>query len=104
MKLTAVATAKKKLKPTLGIFFLMFLLSGCVTPVGYKAQTLKCSEAEEAVNQAEKEYDAATAQLTKKPKDADIKTNFSGKMKNLQEAQQKAFLVCNPGGRTVEKE
>src|ERR687885_100901 len=104
MKLTAVATAHKKAKPILGIFFLMFLLSGCVTQVSYKAQTLKCNQAEEAVNQAQKEYDAATEELDKKPKDANIKKNLPLKMQTLQEVQEKAFLMCNPAGRNVDKD
>lgn len=91
MKVTAIAKAK----PIVGFFFLMYLLSGCGSQVGYANSTLKCNQAEDAVNQAQQEYDEAMQALPKAGKDKNAQKKIVETVKNLLEAEEKAFQVCN---------
>lgn len=91
MKVTAVT----KTKPIVGFFFLMYLLSGCGTQVGYASSTLKCHQAEESVNQAQQEYDEAMQALPKAGKDKKTQKKIVEKVKNLLEFEEKAFEACN---------
>lgn len=91
MKVTAIA----KRQPIVGFFFLMYLLSGCGTQVSYAGSTLKCNQAENVVNQAQQEYDEAMQALPKAGKDKNAQKKIVEKVKNLLEAEEKAFQTCN---------
>lgn len=91
MNVTTVAKAK----PIVGFFFLMYLLSGCGNQVSYANSTLKCHQAEDAVNQAQQEYDDAMQALPKAGKDKKAQKKIVEKVKSLLEAEEKAFQVCN---------
>jgi ABC-type multidrug transport system fused ATPase/permease subunit len=88
-------TAATKAKPIVGFFFLMYLLSGCGTQISYAGSTLKCNEAENAVNQAQQEYDEAMQALPKAGKDKNAQKKIVEKVKNLLEAEENALQICN---------
>ncbi|HEY9670620.1 MAG TPA: hypothetical protein V6D11_04195 [Waterburya sp.] len=95
MKLTNISQSKKDVELSIGIVFVMFLLSGCITPVDQTENKLKCREAEKVVSQAEQEYDTASYELFNGKKDEDAINNFLGKIQNLGNTQERAFQVCN---------
>lgn len=95
MKFTNVAKAEKKAASISGIFFLMFLLGGCLTPLDQVGQTQKCSNAERAVDEAQKQYDDAFPALAQGRTDESKKQSIALKVQKLQEVQEKAFEMCN---------
>lgn len=95
MNFTKDAQAKNKVELSVAIVVVMFLLSGCITPVNQTEMRLKCKEAEKAVSQAEQEYDSASYELFNGNKDEAAINNFFDKMQNLGDIQEKAFQVCN---------
>jgi hypothetical protein len=92
MKFTATTNANEKVKSLVGILFLLFLLDGCAYQRG---RTQTCSEVEKAVTGAENQYNDAFLELGNGSKDQNIIRSAGEKIKNLQEAQEKAFEVCN---------
>lgn len=82
-------TTFRQVKSTLGLLFLVFLCFGCSDLV---VDTSKCGNAEAAVEKAHQQYQAMTLQWVDSPqqKDALIKA-----IEVRQEAEEKAFLVCN---------
>lgn len=95
MKFTDIVQAKKKVKSILGIGFLVFFLNGCVTTVSQAGNTVKCRQAEEAVNLAQKQYDDAFEGFANKPTDESTKKSVPATVQSLQETQEKAFEMCN---------
>lgn len=98
MKLVTVTKAKKKVNTIIGSLLLIVLLSGCVTQVSRKKEVVKCSEAEAAVSQAQKQQDAAIQELDKKPKDQNTSKSAAVTTQNLAALQEKAFEACNRSG------
>lgn len=92
MKFTATAKSNENVKSIVGILFLLFLLDGCAYPQG-RPET--CREAEKAVTGAENQYNDAFLTLSKGNKDQSITKSAAEKIRNLQQAQEKAFEVCN---------
>jgi PBP1b-binding outer membrane lipoprotein LpoB len=96
MKFTAVTQTKKKVASMIGILFLIFFLGGCLAPVNRVGSIRSCQQAETAVKQAQKQFDDANLQLTKGSLNPNISSNLAATMKNLQEAEETAFKMCNP--------
>ncbi len=95
MKFNTVAKAKLKAESILGIFFLMCLLSGCVSYVSQAGNSEQCNKVQDPVNKAEKEYNDAIQELNKNPKDENASKNVAAKTKNLGDLQENASQVCN---------
>ncbi len=94
MKFATVANAKKKAESIVGIFFLMFLSSGCVTYASDVGQTSKCNQAQQAVERAQKEFDAAILELDSKPKDERTSKSVASTTPNLGTLEEKAYDLC----------
>lgn len=94
MKFAPVAKAKKKTESIVGIFFLMFLLSGCVSYVSDAGQASKCNKAQEAVDRAQKEFDAAIVELANKPQDETTSKSVATKTPNLGGLEENAYDMC----------
>ena len=92
MKFTATAKSNENVKSIVGILFLLFLLDGCAYP---QERHETCSEAEKAVTGAENQYNNAFVALSEGNKNQSITKSAGEKIRNLQEAQEKAFEVCN---------
>lgn len=95
MKANVAAKAHNQVKSIVGISFLMFFLGGCVSPVSQGAQSIKCRQAEEAVNSAQKQFDDVIVDLAKTSQGQSTKTSVPAKVQSLQEAEEKAYEVCN---------
>jgi hypothetical protein len=95
MKFTTVASVQKKAELILGFLWLIFLLTGCITQMSSAGQPMNCSKAEEAVNEAQTQYDQALSLLAKSAKDENINRAIALKVKNLEEAEEKAFEICH---------
>jgi PBP1b-binding outer membrane lipoprotein LpoB len=95
MKFTNVAKAEKKAASIIGILILIFLLGGCLTPLDQVGQTQKCSKAEKAVDEAQKQYDDAFPSLVQGHTDERTNRSVALKVQKLQEVQEKAFEMCN---------
>jgi hypothetical protein len=95
MKVNAATKAQNQIQSIVGISLLMFCLGGCVTPVSKAGQSVKCRQAEEAVNTAQKQFDDVILDLAKTPQGESTKTSVPAKVQSLQEAEEKAYEVCN---------
>lgn len=93
--LMKVTVAQDQVKSIVGISCLMFFLGGCVTPVNQGAQSMKCRQAEEAVNSAQKQFDDVILDLAKTPQGKSIKKSVPDKVQSLQEAEEKAYEICS---------
>ena len=94
MKFATVAKAPKKAETIVGFFFLMCLLNGCVSADTQAGQTSQCNKAQEAVNQAEKEFNASLQEFANKPQDGNTSISVATKTPNLGTLQENAFNVC----------
>lgn len=93
MKVTVVQA--NKFKSSLGCVILFFALTGCANGVGQVGVMTKCRQAEVAVDAAQKEYSDAVLNLQKNPTDLQAKKAIPAKTQNLQDAEEKAFEMCN---------
>jgi hypothetical protein len=94
MKFAPVAKAKKKAESIVGIFFLMFLSSGCVSYVSDGGQISKCNQAQQAVDRAQKQFDAAIVELASKPKDEATSKSVASTTPNLGTLEEDAYDLC----------
>jgi hypothetical protein len=95
MKLSAIAKVKKKAESIVGILFLIVLCYGCGIRIDRTASTQKCNQAEGVVAQAEQKTDKSIQVLAKGKNEKTVKSNYQN-LQTLQDAQEKAFDLCNP--------
>lgn len=94
MKVTAVARAKK-VPSSVGFVFLLFFLGGCANSAGQVGVMTKCRQAEVTVNAAQKQYDEATQNFAKNPKDERLRSILASKVQSLLETEENAYQMCN---------
>jgi hypothetical protein len=94
MKFTAVAKANKKAESIVGILFLIVLSSGCGVRVEQKTTFHQCRRAEQAVARTQQDTNNAIQKLAKGKQEKTTK-NSSPDLESLQNAEEKAFEVCN---------
>jgi hypothetical protein len=90
-----VTIQAKKLNSSVAVIFLLFLLGGCGNGAGQVGVMTKCRQAEVTVDAAQKEYDQAILELSKKPNDERLKKAVPDKAKSLLETEEKAYQICN---------
>lgn len=95
MQFTAVAQVKKKVKSIVGILFLISFLSGCVVPGERGASSRNCRQAEDAVKQAQKQYEDVNQKFANGSKDQNTNSDLATAAKNLGDAEETAIRMCN---------